>query len=331
MTNRTPFAVSVIIPVYRAEAFVREAVEAALAQPETAEVVLVEDGSPDGSLAVCQQLAAESDRVKLYQHPGGENRGAGASRTLAVQKATCEYLAFLDADDVFTEDRFEEARQILESQSDIDGVYGSIGVFASSEEGRRRWEAMGKRMDEIDGLKSPVDPEMLLETLLGNQQGSFSIIGLVIRRALAERVGPFDAHLRLHQDTAFMLKCAALGRLVGGFPDRPVALRRVHDHNRVIAPRSKAEIYRDRIAHRVTLWAWAQTHATPEQRALFTRYLIRGAVYTSRWNRPLSGRWYGLQKRFQTLLLLWENPILRREPAVWQELLPGFLHPQGKG
>ena len=51
------FKVSVIIPVYNAAPFVRQAVESALAQPETAEVVLVEDNSPDNSLEICQQLA----------------------------------------------------------------------------------------------------------------------------------------------------------------------------------------------------------------------------------------------------------------------------------
>lgn len=74
--------VSVVIPVYNAAPFVRDAVESALAQPETGEVILVEDGSLDDSLTVCRALAAENDRVKLYRHPNGENCGAGASRFL---------------------------------------------------------------------------------------------------------------------------------------------------------------------------------------------------------------------------------------------------------
>ena len=49
--------ISVVIPVYKAEAYVQEAVQSALSQPETGEVLLVEDNSPDGSLEVCKALA----------------------------------------------------------------------------------------------------------------------------------------------------------------------------------------------------------------------------------------------------------------------------------
>ena len=83
------FEVSVVIPVYNAAAFVTQAVESALAQPEVREVVLVEDCSPDDSLAVCRQLAEKYPQVNLFQHPGGVNRGAGPSRNLGITKSTC--------------------------------------------------------------------------------------------------------------------------------------------------------------------------------------------------------------------------------------------------
>ena len=63
--------ISVIIPVYNAAKFVEEAVESALAQPETSEVILVEDGSPDNSFEVCRALTEKYPKVTLMQHPGG--------------------------------------------------------------------------------------------------------------------------------------------------------------------------------------------------------------------------------------------------------------------
>ena len=98
--------VSVVIPVYQAAAFVEQAVESALAQPETGEVLLVEDGSGDGSLAECERLAAGDGRVRLLRHPNGENRGAGASRNLGIEQSTCPLVAFLDADDYYLLGRF---------------------------------------------------------------------------------------------------------------------------------------------------------------------------------------------------------------------------------
>jgi glycosyltransferase involved in cell wall biosynthesis len=79
--------VSVITPVYNAASFVTQAVESALQQPETAEVLIIEDGSPDNSLEVCQELAKKYEKVKLLRHPNGENRGAGASRNLGMRNA----------------------------------------------------------------------------------------------------------------------------------------------------------------------------------------------------------------------------------------------------
>src|SRR5690349_14845174 len=91
--------VSVIIPVYNAAKFLRQAVESAVHLPEVAEIVLVEDRSPDNALQICGELVREFSKVKMYQHPNNENRGAGASRNLGIEKSTFPYVAFLDADD----------------------------------------------------------------------------------------------------------------------------------------------------------------------------------------------------------------------------------------
>ncbi|PMB23704.1 glycosyl transferase family 2, partial [Fischerella thermalis CCMEE 5198] len=58
--------ISVIIPVYNAEKYVRQAVESALSQPEVGEVILIEDASSDKSFKVCQELAHEYSLVKLF-------------------------------------------------------------------------------------------------------------------------------------------------------------------------------------------------------------------------------------------------------------------------
>ena len=93
------FRISVIIPVYNAADFVANAVQSALDQPETVEVLLIEDGAPDNSLEVCQALTEQYETVRLYRHSGGVNLGAGASRNLGMQNSTEDFIAFLDADD----------------------------------------------------------------------------------------------------------------------------------------------------------------------------------------------------------------------------------------
>src|SRR5690606_1248107 len=103
--------ISVIIPVYNAAAFVEQAVQSALTQPEVSEVILVEDGSEDKSLPICEKLASQNDIITLLRHPGGVNKGAGASRNLGIQHTKNEWIAFLDADDYYLENRFTNSLQ----------------------------------------------------------------------------------------------------------------------------------------------------------------------------------------------------------------------------
>src|SRR5210317_669111 len=95
--------ISVVIPVFNAERYVESAVESALRQSETAEVILVEDNSPDNALEICQRLEAQDPRVRLFRHGDGKNHGAGESRNLGIRNARCDYIAFLDADDYYVE------------------------------------------------------------------------------------------------------------------------------------------------------------------------------------------------------------------------------------
>ena len=121
--------VSVIIPVYNADRFLEKAVNSALQQEETFEVILIEDNSPDNSFEICKQLERDNLKVRLFRHEGGKNKGAGASRNLGLVKAKGEYICFLDADDFMLKNRFQKAKIILENNPDCDGVYDAVGTY----------------------------------------------------------------------------------------------------------------------------------------------------------------------------------------------------------
>lgn len=69
--------ITVIIPVYNAAAFVEEAVQSALRQPEVTEIILIEDGSLDESLTICEELSKENEMVTLLKHSEGKNKEIG--------------------------------------------------------------------------------------------------------------------------------------------------------------------------------------------------------------------------------------------------------------
>jgi glycosyltransferase involved in cell wall biosynthesis/DNA-binding MarR family transcriptional regulator len=94
--------VSIIVPVYNAEKTLRRCVESVLDQEYTDfELLLVDDGSQDGSAAICDEYAARDVRVKVTHQ---ENSGVSATRNLALEQAQGTYLQFLDSDDWITSD-----------------------------------------------------------------------------------------------------------------------------------------------------------------------------------------------------------------------------------
>ena len=89
--------ISVVVPVYKTEAYLRQCVDSLLIQTYShLEIILVDDGSPDGSGAVCDQYARRDARICVIHQKNG---GVSAARNAGVQVATGQYIAFVDSDD----------------------------------------------------------------------------------------------------------------------------------------------------------------------------------------------------------------------------------------
>lgn len=94
--------ISVIVPVYKAEKFLHRCVDSILAQSYTDfELLLIDDGSPDNSGAICEEYAAKDDRVRVFHK---ENGGVSTARNLGLDNARGEYVTFCDSDDYVTAD-----------------------------------------------------------------------------------------------------------------------------------------------------------------------------------------------------------------------------------
>lgn len=89
--------ISVIVPVYNVESYLRRCVDSLLTQTyQNLEILLVDDGSPDGSGAICDEYAAKDPRVRVIHK---ENGGLSSARNIAIDQAKGEYLTFVDSDD----------------------------------------------------------------------------------------------------------------------------------------------------------------------------------------------------------------------------------------
>jgi glycosyltransferase involved in cell wall biosynthesis len=273
--------VSVIVPVFNAAGYVREAVRSALQQPETTEVVLAEDRSTDHSLAVCREMATADGRVRVLGHPGGRHRGPGASRNLGIRGSSCAYVAFLDADDFYLPGRFAAARELLEREPALDGVYEAVANRAENEAAMQRWRTAGRSTSALTTVTVRSTPEQLFVLMATKGVGYFYLNGLTVRRTVFEKTGFFDEHLQLHQDTALAWKMAAVARLAPGRLAEPVAVRRIHERNRISAPRSSAEIHRAKLKLWITLWRWISGVPDREKQRIVAERLLNSTMRTS--------------------------------------------------
>lgn len=219
--------VSVIIPVYNAANFVTQAVESAVMLGEVGEVIVVEDGSPDNALEICRELADRYAKVKLFQHPNGENKGPGASRNLGIINASFDFIAFLDADDWYLPNRFKKDMEVFTQHPDADGVYGATGFYYQEKD--------ILDCEKLTTFHKVPSPDQVAFSILTGIQGHFSTNAFTLKRSLIAKTGYFDEELKLHQDTLFWILCAVQGNLYPGETAKAVAVRRVHRNNRILA------------------------------------------------------------------------------------------------
>jgi glycosyltransferase involved in cell wall biosynthesis len=247
------FKVSVIIPVYNAEKYLHRAVESAVHLPEVSEVILVEDNSPDNCLEICQQLVVKYKKVKLFQHPNGENRGAGASRNLGIANAKADFIAFLDADDYYLPNRFKMPPKIFESFPDTDGVYGCTEAVFKNDEVKKKFLARYNSPTTTVTQNIPTD-ELLFYLLFGGK-GRFHTNAITLRKTVFEKVGYFDPELRMAQDSELWARIAALCTVRPGQIDFPVAHRNVHEANRIHAEDEVIDTYKTMMCRKLFYWA----------------------------------------------------------------------------
>ena len=108
--------VSILIPTYNTEKFIRSTIESVQNQTYTNwEMILVDDASTDKTVSIIEEFAQKDSRIKLFKLP--ENRGNGFARNAALEKATGKYIAYLDADDLWFREKLEKQIQFLKANN----------------------------------------------------------------------------------------------------------------------------------------------------------------------------------------------------------------------
>jgi glycosyltransferase involved in cell wall biosynthesis len=174
--------VSVIVPAYNAEAYIRRTLESALAQTYTdLEILVVDDGSTDTTRSIVTEMARQDSRITLLQQA---NAGVAAARNLAIEYSKGQYVAPLDADDLWLPEKIEkQVRRMEESGPEVGLVYtSSIHIDEDTE------AVVG-----ADPLWC-IEGRILLHLIYRNFTGNASVP--LIRRACLDEVGGYNPQLR---------------------------------------------------------------------------------------------------------------------------------------
>ena len=98
--------ISVIVPIYKVEKYLARCVDSIINQTyKNLEIILVDDGSPDGCGAMCDEYAKKDERIKVIHK---ENGGLSSARNAGLDIATGDYIAFVDSDDRLSSDAYEK-------------------------------------------------------------------------------------------------------------------------------------------------------------------------------------------------------------------------------
>jgi glycosyltransferase involved in cell wall biosynthesis len=204
--------VSVIIIFLNGEKFIRESIESAFAQTyQHWELLLVDDGSSDRSTEIALEYVQQyPERVRYFEHPHHQNRGTSASRNLGLAHTKGDYIAFLDADDVWTPCKLEQQVAILEAHPEVAMTYGRIRFWHSwtgraEDRQRDHFQELGFAPNTI------VQPPQLLVNLVKRQYQQLGMPNVMIRQTVFEQVGCFEERFRsMGEDYVLFIKVATI-------------------------------------------------------------------------------------------------------------------------
>lgn len=270
-----PPEVSLTLPVLNGETYLAEAIESVLAQTFSSwELLVVDDGSTDGTADLLRRYSERRpDQVRALQHPGGENRGMMASRSLGLRHSRGRFIARLDADDVLRPTAFQDQVELLNRHPDAAMTYGPVEMW-------RSWAGPQAKGDKFQPLtvarNTPLPPPQVLRAFLTD--GRDEPVGMFVRKDVVERVGGFSVqglHGDLYEDIALNVKICLRHPVIAA--DRSWYRYRQHDASycSVVRRKDEFELGQLRFLEWVDAYLAREAPADPDLRQILAASLER--------------------------------------------------------
>ncbi|MCL1474290.1 glycosyltransferase family 2 protein [Argonema antarcticum] len=184
--------VSVIIPAYNAEKTILETIQSLQQQTfSDFEAIVINDGSTDSTVELLSKI--EDGRLKVFSY---ENGGLPVARNRGIDRATGEYITFIDADDLWTPDKLELQLAALQQHPEAGVAYSWTAFINEKSEFLYAWEPLY--------YEGNVYPELLIRNFISS--GS----NILARKQFIETAGKFDPNLKSAEDWDYYIRLAAL-------------------------------------------------------------------------------------------------------------------------
>ena len=204
--------IDAIICAYNSEAFLTDAIKSVFRQTlQPAEIVVIDDGSTDNTAGIAQSYANSGLRYVKQN-----NEGEGAARNRGIRETQSEWIAFLDADDIWLDDKLQRQFDFVQTHPEV-GMVGGDKLW---------WDVKENTHSLIKYGRVPSD-RLYKELIISNVVGDPSI--MLIRRVLFERAGLFRTDLRIGVDWEMWLRIAKHTTI--GFIESPLITYRWHSSN----------------------------------------------------------------------------------------------------
>ena len=206
--------VSVVIPTYNREKFLRDAIDSVLRQTFTDfEIIVVDDGSTDNTREIIKEY--KDPRVKyMYQ----ENSGVSIARNNGINSSESEYIALLDSDDMYLENMLDKSVRTLDEHPEVGFTYGQTNLMR---EGYGIYRTRKSPFHQDSAIVGSV--EQVRELLFHSPITTSTFVG---RRHYIEETGEFHTDLWLCEDYHFFVRLAK--RFSGYYVAEPLTIMRIH-------------------------------------------------------------------------------------------------------
>ena len=225
MVESTPL-VSVIIPAFNASVYIESAVKSAIAQTyKNIEIIIIDDGSTDDTFKVAKNLSIKYSNVKAYTQINGRQ---GKARNFGIKNSSGEFIAFLDADDEWLQDKIEiQLKHLFKQDADLVFSDGYLFVTDSNKALAEIFKTTNQAT-EIGSLKGIIYGKNGVKLLhLKNRIPTSSVL---CKKSAIENVGFFDTQFLLHEDYMLWLKLTINGYKLVGIEEK-LFLYRFHSNS----------------------------------------------------------------------------------------------------